>query len=159
MADATDNLKTQVSVAGVRGYVGAFGRMERATEKTSRQTAGFGKSALALGASMVTATAAIGFATIAARKLAVAVSQAVKLSLEQEKVEATPFTTASGKEMRGGYYPLKFDPDLAQRVGEWTERDDLLNASGAMFPSTRARDGFTKRRVDSGQLALHPYGE
>lgn len=77
---------------------------------------------------------------------------------DQKKIEAVPFTvtTDNGEivPMRGGYYPLKFDPELDDtgRVGEWSEKDDLMNATDAMFPTPTARSGFMQSRVGAGKL-------
>lgn len=68
----------------------------------------------------------------------------------QEKVEAEPFMTPTGMKMRGGYYPIKFDSGLNKITAARQEKDDLLNATHAMFPTPAAYNGMMKARQASG---------
>lgn len=75
------------------------------------------------------------------------------------KVEAVPFAiaTADGKmaQLRGGYYPIKYDWRTDKRAEkEKLEEDALYAGSPATFASTK--QGHTKRRVSkySGQVSL-----
>lgn len=72
-----------------------------------------------------------------------------------------------GKAMtfNGGYYPVAFDKEIDERVGAWTEKEDLLARNEARFSAPSARDGHTKNRVkgiprlplllDPGIIARH----
>lgn len=66
----------------------------------------------------------------------------------QKKVQADPFVTVSGKQMKGGYYPLKTDPDLSDRAEQWSEIDDMMSTAVSLFPS--ARSGMMKSRTKFG---------
>lgn len=75
------------------------------------------------------------------------------------KVEAVPFAiaTADGKmaQLRGGYYPIKYDWRTDKRAEkEKLEEDALYAGSPATFAMTK--QGHTKRRVSkySGQVSL-----
>lgn len=75
------------------------------------------------------------------------------------KVEAVPFAiaTADGKmaQLRGGYYPIKYDWRTDKRAEkEKLEEDALYAGSPATFATTK--QGHTKRRVSkySGQVSL-----
>jgi hypothetical protein len=74
----------------------------------------------------------------------------------QKKVEAQEIEvrTADGGTvvLKGGYYPIKYDGNLAKKVDEWTEKDDLLQASVWGHPGVKA--GMTKERVATVKLPL-----
>lgn len=81
----------------------------------------------------------------------------------QEKVQAKSFKTANGVEMRGGYYPVKFDPTMDGTVGERTEAANLLESTQALFPTPSVKKSFTKGRIGTGgkplKLSLSVLGE
>lgn len=72
----------------------------------------------------------------------------------QDKVQAKAFSPLPGVELRGGYYPIKFDPDLSREVAAQSERENLMDANGALFPVAAARNGFTKQREGTGGKPL-----
>jgi hypothetical protein len=76
------------------------------------------------------------------------------------KVEATPLALPDGTVLRGGYYPANYDPVLNKRAGQWSEKDDLLNRTEAIFQTPTAKSGMTKARAATGggrplNLSLH----
>jgi hypothetical protein len=81
----------------------------------------------------------------------------------QEKVTADAFITPTGQRLAGGYYPVKFDSDLSAQVGEWTEKDNFMNSTNALFPSPTVQKGFTKARSSTGgkpiNLSVRVLGE
>lgn len=70
-----------------------------------------------------------------------------------KKVPADSFQakTADGKtvDLDGGYYPLKYDPELSDLVAGWNEQDDILNSQEALFQVPAAKSGFTRTRAES----------
>lgn len=81
----------------------------------------------------------------------------------QEKVAANPFITPTGQRLEGGYYPVKFDSELSATVGEWTEADNFMNSTHALFPAPNVSKGFTKARSGTGgkpiALSIRVLGE
>ncbi len=68
----------------------------------------------------------------------------------QDKVAANAFITPTGQRLEGGYYPVKFDSELSAQVGEWTEADNFMNSTHALFPAPNVAKGFTKARSGTG---------
>ena len=81
----------------------------------------------------------------------------------QDKVAAAPFINGKGQRLEGGYYPVKFDSELSATVGEWTEADNFMNSTHALFPSPAVAKGFTKSRSGTGgkpiNLSIRVLGE
>ena len=68
-------------------------------------------------------------------------------------VEARPMTIRVGGQaldLPGGYYPVAYDPQLSPRVAAYTEKQDALARSDAMFGVPAAKRSFTKARADGG---------
>jgi hypothetical protein len=65
----------------------------------------------------------------------------------QKKVQPDAFKTTSGKEMRGGYYPIMYDRSLSMKAGEWKEKEDLMNSYEAMFQPANPKQGMLQSRV------------
>lgn len=73
--------------------------------------------------------------------------------LPPEKVEADPFTvTVNGqpRELRGGYYPIKYDAGLSFRQQQLEERAQTRELYGNNWLRPATRKGHTKERTDSG---------
>ena len=70
------------------------------------------------------------------------------------KVEAEPLELQSGLVLRGGYYPLKFDPELDTKTAGRNETEDLLNSNNAAFYKAAAPSGHTKQRKGTGGLPV-----
>lgn len=50
--------------------------------------------------------------------------------------------------LKGGYYPVRYDPQVSERVGAWGEQEDILSRNEAMFAVPSAKRGHTKARED-----------
>lgn len=79
-------------------------------------------------------------------------------NFHMDKVEPSPVRTKYGT-YRGGYYPIRFDTRLtrkksAQRVEEFTERDDLMARSEAIRQVPASRSGFTKKRAGGASIPI-----
>lgn len=48
----------------------------------------------------------------------------------------------------GGYYPVRYDPQVSERVGAWAEQEDILSRNEALFAVPSAKRGHTKARED-----------
>ena len=68
-----------------------------------------------------------------------------------EKAQVDPFTTASGKQMDGWYYPLIFDNKFDDTVSSRTELDILKEHAIAAFPVSIRRGATIKRKNTGGK--------
>jgi hypothetical protein len=66
--------------------------------------------------------------------------------VEPEWIEATPVVTSFGT-LRGGYYPVKYDPAASIRAEEHADAEAARQAMGAAYTSATTRRSFTKARV------------
>lgn len=66
---------------------------------------------------------------------------------EPNWVEATAVHTAHG-EYRGGYYPIKYDPNASQRAEEHVDAEGAKRQLQGAYTSATTRRSFTKTRVD-----------
>lgn len=69
------------------------------------------------------------------------------------KVEANVFTTPTGKVLRGGYYPLRFDENLDARTQEREEVNITKHTANAAF-APAASAGHMKQRQGTGALPV-----
>ena len=67
-----------------------------------------------------------------------------------EKVQPQPIATASGKKVRGGYYPLKAKADASVRASQLDEAQTVQEMLGGLHLSAQTRNGHTKARTDFG---------
>ncbi|WP_420997592.1 hypothetical protein ACKI2N_012325 [Cupriavidus sp. 30B13] len=71
---------------------------------------------------------------------------------EPEWVEPQPFQmqTADGQvvDLRGGYYPIKYDPAASQRAEEHADAESAKRQLQGAYTSATTRRSFTKARVD-----------
>lgn len=65
-----------------------------------------------------------------------------------EKVEAQAFINPHGDTMRGGYYPIKYDPVRSTRAEEHEETATLKQMLGGAVTRATTRRGFTESRVE-----------
>lgn len=65
-----------------------------------------------------------------------------------EKVTARPVTIA-GKELKGGYYPLKYDSELSSIASDDEGADLMQNMRGGRFGKAQTRNGHLKERGQS----------
>lgn len=67
-------------------------------------------------------------------------------------VDPAPFTikTEAGEEiaLRGGYYPIKYDPAASQRAEEFAGAEDAKRQMQGAFTSATTRRSFTKARTE-----------
>lgn len=67
-------------------------------------------------------------------------------------VDPAPFTikTEAGEEiaLRGGYYPIKYDPAASQRAEEFASAEDAKRQMQGAFTSATTRRSFTKSRTE-----------
>lgn len=80
---------------------------------------------------------------------------------EPQWIEAQPFTvkTADGQEitLRGGYYPIKYDPAASQRAEEYADAEGAKRQLQGAFTTATTRRSFTKTRTEevSGRPLLY----
>lgn len=94
----------------------------------------------------------------------IAAKQKRVTGLEPEKVEAAPFTvrTADGQtlEMRGGYYPIAYDPRQSDKTEREQQAELAKGAVRAAYLANTTRRGHTKARAEAGNrpvvLSLSP---
>lgn len=65
-----------------------------------------------------------------------------------EKVQARP-VTIGGKELAGGYYPLKYDSELSSIASDDESVDLMANMKGGRFGKAQTRNGHLKERAKS----------
>ena len=65
-----------------------------------------------------------------------------------EKVEAVPLETAHGT-YRGGYYPIKYDPRLSDKVADESADELMNNLRSGRFGKAQTRNGHLKGRMSS----------
>lgn len=74
---------------------------------------------------------------------------------EPEWVEPQPFavTTADGTtvQMRGGYYPIKYDPAASQRAEEHADAESAKRQLQGAYTTATTRRSFTKARAEAVQ--------
>lgn len=68
--------------------------------------------------------------------------------IEPEWVEAQPVTVA-GKTLKGGYYPLKYDPRLSALARDDEANDIAKSLQAGRFGKAQTRNGHTKERAQS----------
>lgn len=71
---------------------------------------------------------------------------------EPDWIEPSPFTirTADGDEiqMRGGYYPVKYDPNQSGRAGEFAQAEEAKAMMRAAYTAATTRRSFAKTRAE-----------
>lgn len=68
--------------------------------------------------------------------------------LAPEKVEPTPVQTKYG-ELRGGYYPIKYDPNRSSRSDADNLAESLKDAMRGLYTRATTRRGHVQERVES----------
>jgi hypothetical protein len=85
---------------------------------------------------------------IEANRPAIAAQEKALTGVEPAWIEPDSFTLASGRVIRGGYYPAKYNGLFSTRSAELEAVTDLrLQTKGAMGNSS-TRNGFTKQRAE-----------
>lgn len=70
---------------------------------------------------------------------------------EPEWLDAVPLTITRGEqtlELRGGYYPVKYDPAASQRAEEHADAEGARDQLRAAYTSATTRRSFTKARAE-----------
>jgi len=80
---------------------------------------------------------------------AVSALEAELKGLPPERVEATPIVTKFGT-IRGGYYPIVFDPKLSWRQAVIDAKQETRELFGGRWSRAMTRHGHTEERVGSG---------
>lgn len=59
------------------------------------------------------------------------------------------FMAADGQlvQLSGGYFPVRYDPRISDRVGAWTEQEDLFARNMSLYNTPSAKRGHTKART------------
>jgi len=70
-----------------------------------------------------------------------------------EKVEAIPVSTPYGV-LRGGYYPVKFDPDANEKAFSRAQKEDKTAVFQDNYTRPATKKGHTKERVGTGGQPL-----
>jgi predicted ABC-type ATPase len=73
--------------------------------------------------------------------------------VKPEKVEALPVQTAFG-ELRGGYYPLKYDRRLSERASQLEEKQATRELFGGGWARAQTRQGHLKARQENVTLPV-----
>ncbi|KKL76379.1 hypothetical protein LCGC14_2045480, partial [marine sediment metagenome] len=71
------------------------------------------------------------------------------------KVQATPFLSPTGRNMRGGYMPLRYDGGRSERQLTFDESKSVQELYGGHYARVMTRDGHTKERTDSGGKPIY----
>lgn len=56
--------------------------------------------------------------------------------------------TGNAVTLSGGYYPVRYDPNVSDRVANWNEKEDLMARNEAMFAVPAARRGHAQARTE-----------
>lgn len=71
-----------------------------------------------------------------------------------KKVEAEPLTLPSGRTLRGGYYPIRYDGTLSSAVSEEELQERLQAMQGGRFGKAQTKQGHLEARTGSGGRVL-----
>lgn len=78
--------------------------------------------------------------------------------VNMEEVKAVPLVVKAkdgeAVHLRGGYYPLQFDPELAPHIARANEIDNILNANSYLPAKPTVRKGMTINRTGSTKPPL-----
>lgn len=69
--------------------------------------------------------------------------------VEPKWVEPTPFRTPQGRDIKGGYFPAKYDGDLSTRSNELEAVTDLRQQMMGAAGRSATRNGYTKERSEA----------
>lgn len=84
------------------------------------------------------------------------------------RIEPQPFEIrnpdGSISHLKGGYFPVRYDPRISKKVAAWTEQEELLASNQAMFIPPSVNKSYTRQRVNQAPglpmlLNLSPIGE
>lgn len=66
-----------------------------------------------------------------------------------ERVEAAPFITNTGRQLTGGYFPIKYDPTRSTQSASQTTAETIRQELNGAFRRSTTRRGHTKARTDT----------
>jgi hypothetical protein len=67
---------------------------------------------------------------------------------EPDWIEATPVPTKTAGTLRGGYYPVKYDPAASVRAEEHADAEEATQQMKGAYGAATTRRSFTKTRVE-----------
>ena len=76
-----------------------------------------------------------------------------KTGVEPKWVEARP-VDIGGKTLKGGYYPLKYDPRLSSVTDAFQQLEEVQSIQSGMFAKAQTRNGHLKSRAGNSQQAI-----
>ena len=68
--------------------------------------------------------------------------------VEPTALTITDPSTGQVASLRGGYYPVRYDPKVSDKVAAWGEQEDLMSRNESMFAVPSAKKGHTQARTD-----------
>ncbi|MDY0204724.1 MAG: hypothetical protein RBR49_11460 [Desulfovibrio desulfuricans] len=68
--------------------------------------------------------------------------------VEHLPLTITDPTTGQAVTLPGGYYPVRYDPRVSDRVAQWGEQEDILSRNESMFAVPTAKRGHTQARAE-----------
>lgn len=68
--------------------------------------------------------------------------------VEPTALTITDTSTGQVASLRGGYYPVRYDPKVSDKVAQWGEQEDLMSRNESMFAVPSAKRGHTQARTD-----------
>ncbi len=77
------------------------------------------------------------------------------MGIPLRKVEAAPVRTKFG-ELRGGYFPLKFDRRMSERADRYADAKDVIRSSQGLYSKPNTRSGATIEREGTTYKDLVP---
>jgi len=83
----------------------------------------------------------------------IAAAERERHGVAPKKVEAEPVQTKYG-EIKGGYYPLKYDGNISIRHSQKQAKEDLKQLASGGFASKQTSRGHVKERVGSGGASV-----
>jgi hypothetical protein len=78
----------------------------------------------------------------------IAAKQRRVTGVEPERVTADAFTTPSGIDLKGGYFPIKYDPDRSEKAAQDNVAATIKASLLGAYTAATTRRGHTKARVD-----------
>lgn len=86
---------------------------------------------------------------IESNRPAIAAQEKALTGVEPKWIEPEPFTLESGRVIRGGYYPAKYNADFSTRSNELEAITDLREQMRGAGGRASARNSYTKERAEA----------
>lgn len=68
--------------------------------------------------------------------------------VEPMQLTITDPETGQVAALRGGYYPVRYDPKVSEKVAQWGEQEDMMSRNESIFAVPSAKRGHTQARTD-----------